>query len=110
MRKRLFLLAILLLASLSACADAPQAPAQQNEAPAAQTDTQPEAERSPAPEPVDAPALPEACLRWYDAAPTGGAAERFASLPLAARADEGLSNDTGYSFRTAATSSLQKAL
>ena len=100
MKKRLFLLAILLLASLSACADAPQVPAQQNEAPAAQTDTQPEAERSPAPEPVDAPALPEACLRWYDAALTGGAAERFASLPLAARADEGLSNDTGYSFRT----------
>ena len=100
MKKRLFLLAVLLLASLSACANAPQTPAQQSEAPAAQTDVQQASERSPAPEPEDAPALPEACLRWYDAALTGGAAERFASLPLAARADEGLSNDTGYSFRT----------
>ena len=97
MKKRLFLLAVLLLASLSACAAAPQTPAQPGEAPAVQADAQTESERAPAPK--EAPALPEACLRWYDAALTGGAAERFALLPLAARADEGLSNDTGYSFR-----------
>lgn len=100
MKKRLILLAALLLISLSACADIPQTPAQPDEAPAAQADVQPEPERSAAPEQEAAPELPEACLPWYDAAETGGAAERFASLPLSARADEGLSNDTGYSFWT----------
>lgn len=99
MKKRWIIPAALLLACLCACAKTQQAPAQQSEAPAVQTQ-QPETERSPAPEPEELPALPETCLRWYDAAGTGGAAERFASLPLSARADEGLSNDVGYSFRT----------
>ena len=44
--------------------------------------------------------LPEACMLWYDARETGGAAERLAfDVPLAARADDGVRFDEGYSVR-----------
>ncbi len=45
-------------------------------------------------------ALPEACMRWYDARETGGAAERLGfDVPLAVRADDGVRFDEGYSVR-----------
>ena len=44
--------------------------------------------------------LPEACMLWYDARETGGATERLAfDVPLAARADDGVRFDEGYSVR-----------
>ena len=51
---------------------------------------------------IEAPAetLPEACMLWYDARETGGATERLAfDVPLAARADDGVRFDEGYSVR-----------
>ena len=51
---------------------------------------------------IEAPAetLPEACMLWYDAQETGGATERLAfDVPLAARADDGVRFDEGYSVR-----------
>lgn len=51
---------------------------------------------------IEAPAetLPEACMLWYDAWETGGATERLAfDVPLAARADDGVRFDEGYSVR-----------
>lgn len=102
MKKRLIFLAALLLI-LSACAKAPETPVSEPAAePAAQTQqtpAKPEPEKEPEPEEPE-PALPETCMRWYDAALTGGAAERVGETPLSARAEEGLSNDVGYSFWT----------
>ena len=44
--------------------------------------------------------LPEACMLWYDARETGGATERLGfDVPLAARADDGVRFDEGYSVR-----------
>ena len=44
--------------------------------------------------------LPEACMLWYDARETGGATERLAfDVPLAARVDDGVRFDEGYSVR-----------
>ena len=44
--------------------------------------------------------LPEACMLWYDAREISGAAERLGSdVPLAARADDGVRFDEGYSVR-----------
>lgn len=51
---------------------------------------------------IEAPAetLPEACMLWYDARETGGATERLGfDVPLAARADDGVRFDEGYSVR-----------
>lgn len=51
---------------------------------------------------IEAPAetLLEACMLWYDARETGGATERLAfDVPLAARADDGVRFDEGYSVR-----------
>ena len=51
---------------------------------------------------IEAPTetLPEACMLWYDARETGGATERLAfDVPLAARADDGVRFDEGYSVR-----------
>ena len=49
-----------------------------------------------------AKSLPEACQVWYDAREMGGATERLGfAVPLAARADDGVRYDEGYSVRKA---------
>ena len=63
-----------------------------------------QAEASPsdveAAETSEAETLPEACMLWYDARETGGATERLGfDVPLAARADDGVRFDEGYSVR-----------
>ena len=59
---------------------------------------------------VPAETLPEACRRWYDARETGGAAERLGDVPLAARAEEGVSNEFGYSIWTPGGQDAELAL
>ena len=110
---RLCIVLALLLCLLCACA-APQTPASapEEEAPA-QTVTagenaaqaQPDAEEVPEetlPEQTElsAQSLPESCRGWFDIPANSGAAEKFDDPPLAPRADEGVSNEFGYSFRT----------
>lgn len=110
---RLCMVLALLLCLLCACA-APQTPASapEEEAPV-QTVTagenaaqaQPDAEEVPEetlPEQTElsAQSLPESCRGWFDIPANSGAAEKFDDPPLAPRADEGVSNEFGYSFRT----------
>ena len=69
---------------------------------AAQPDAAPAATAGTDGAEIEAPAetLPEACMLWYDARETGGATERLAfDVPLAARADDGVRFDEGYSVR-----------
>ena len=108
MRKgRAWTIALMLVLALSGCGAEEKTDAVQPEhmstgeetgaaAADAQTDeSNAETEREP-----EAETLPESCRRWYDTRETGGAAERLGDVPLAARAEEGVSNEFGYSFWT----------
>ena len=71
------------------------AQAEQAEAPPSDVEAAETSEAEPSAE-----TLPEACMLWYDARETGGATERLAfDVPLAARADDGVRFDEGYSVR-----------
>ena len=107
--KHRYLWAILLCFALllSGCGAETNTDAVQSDAPDASAETaQPDTEPSdtaetdvPEVEPA-AETLPEACMLWYDAREIGGAAERLDfDVPLAARADDGVRFDEGYSVR-----------
>ena len=108
MKKRTLWIVLLCLAlMLSGCGAETNTDAVQPDVPdasseAAQPDAAPADTAGTDDAEIEAPAetLPEACMLWYDARETGGATERLAfDVPLAARADDGVRFDEGYSVR-----------
>ena len=108
MKKRTLWIVLLCLAlMLSGCGAETNTDAVQPDVPdasseAAQPDAAPADTAGTDDAEIEAPAetLPEACMLWYDARETGGATERLAfDVPLAARTDDGVRFDEGYSVR-----------
>lgn len=108
MKKRTLWIVLLCLAlMLSGCGAETNTDAVQPDVPdasseAAQPDAAPADTAGTDDAEIEAPAetLPEACMLWYDARETGGATERLAfDVPLAARANDGVRFDEGYSVR-----------